>query len=176
MMTSFDILVIALTAICLYTDLRWNKIYNKVLLPFALIGVIMQLYFHGLKGLAEGMAGFLTGLLLLLIPFAVRQMGAGDVKLLATIGMIKGPQFTLLVFLGAALAGGLMSCVLLIRQGRLLSSLRAIGCAALLRLARVPAPYALTPLEQAAPGDAIPFGAAIFAGVFMAYLFPFILR
>lgn len=175
-MVSFDVLVIVLAAICLYTDLRWKKIYNKVLLPFALIGFLMQLYFHGLKGLAEGLAGFLTGLLLLLIPFAMRQMGAGDVKLLATIGMIKGPQFTLFVFLGAALAGGLLACVLLGRRGRLFSSLRRFGYAAVSRLAGVSVPCVFTPLERAAPGDSIPFGAAIFAGLLVSYLFSGILR
>ncbi|MGB9825690.1 MAG: prepilin peptidase, partial [Desulfofundulus sp.] len=81
-MAASDVLVILLSAISLYTDLRWKKIYNKVLFPFALAGIIMQSYFHGLKGLAEGVAGFATGLLLLFIPFVMRQMGAGDVKLL----------------------------------------------------------------------------------------------
>lgn len=169
-----DILVLALTAICLYTDLRWNKIYNKVVLPFAFTGVIVQLYCHGIRGLAEGMAGFTTGLLFLLIPFVVKQVGAGDVKLLATIGLIKGSQFTLMVFVGAAVAGGLMSCVLLARQGRLLSSLRTIGGVVLFRLGRIPSPYALTSLERAAPGDVIPFGVAVFAGVIAAYVYPLI--
>ncbi|MEW5898453.1 MAG: A24 family peptidase [Bacillota bacterium] len=167
----FDVLVIALTGICLYTDLRCQKIYNKVLFPFALAGIALQLYFHGPKGLLEGAAGFLTGLLLLLIPFARHQMGAGDVKLLAVIGIYKGPQFTLLVFLGAALAGGAAAAVLLGRRGRLLSAMRAIGYNFLFRLFRLPIPYTFTPLEEAAPGDYLPFGAALAAGVLAAYLF-----
>lgn len=172
----FDVLVIALTAICFYTDLSCQKIYNKVLLPFALAGIVLQLYFHGARGFLEGAAGFLTGLFLLLIPFARRQMGAGDVKLLAVIGIFKGPQFTLMVFLGAALAGGVAAGVLLGRQGRLLSALRAIWFNILFRLFRLPAPYFFTPLEKAAPGDYLPFGAALAAGVLAAYLFSDLLR
>ncbi|MEW6274865.1 MAG: A24 family peptidase [Bacillota bacterium] len=169
-MILFDLLVAALTAACAWTDLRAKKIYNVVLLPFALAGIFFHIYFYGPKGLLEGLAGLATGLFLLLIPFLLRQMGGGDVKLLAVIGLLKGPQFALAVFLGAALAGGLLACLLLIRQGRLLSFLQSLGYAVVFRLARAPAPYAFPTLEKAAPGETLPFGVAISAGVLAAYL------
>lgn len=60
-------------------------------------------------------------------------MGAGDVKLLAVIGAIKGPLFIFYTALGMALAGGIISLIILIykRQlinlfGRLLSGIKLL--------------------------------------------------
>lgn len=169
-MTPLDLLVCLLAAVCAWTDLRQRRIYNLVLLPFAAAGAFLKLYFYGPQGLLEGLAGFGAGLLLLLISFLFRQVGGGDVKLLAVIGLLKGPQFALAVFLWAALAGGVLACLSLIRRGRLLSFLRSLGCAAVFRLARVPVPLPFGTLDETAGKDTLPYGAALAAGVAAAYL------
>jgi prepilin peptidase CpaA len=48
---------------------------------------------------------------LLVIPFALGGIGAGDVKLLGIIGALKGPDFVFIAFLAAAITGGIMSVV-----------------------------------------------------------------
>jgi prepilin peptidase CpaA len=106
---------------CLLTDLRERKIYNVILLPVLFFGLAFNFYTDGFPGLVNSLAGFLTGLSILIIPFAFGGMGAGDVKLLAVIGAVKGPVFILYTALGMALAGGMIALGILIYQRRLIS-------------------------------------------------------
>ncbi|WP_027717650.1 A24 family peptidase [Desulfovirgula thermocuniculi] len=167
-----DLLALALTAACLCTDLCRRRIYNAVVVPFALAGLLANLLAGGPPGALAGLAGAAGGLLLLFIPFAMRQVGAGDVKFLAALGAIKGPGFALQVFLGAALAGGVMAVCALAARGRLPGVLRALCWWLFLRLGRAPLPYPFAALDGAGSKDTLPFGAALAAGVLLAYLFP----
>lgn len=169
-MTPFDLLVCVLAAVCAWTDLRSKKISNRVLLSFAAAGIFLHIYFSGWGGLLEGLAGFATGLLLLIIPFLLRQMGGGDVKLLAVVGLLKGPPFVLSVFLWGALAGGILACLSLVRRKRLLAVLQALGYTVIFRLARAPAPYPFGTLEETASEETLPYGVAVAAGVLAAFL------
>ena len=82
-------------------------------------------------GVLAGLALVLVGLIttkvalsvvgfVLLVPFyALRAMGAGDVKLLAAMGALLGPQTLLVTAAGGALVGGMMSLIILARRGRI---------------------------------------------------------
>jgi prepilin peptidase CpaA len=105
--------------ICLWTDLRKQKIYNAVVLPVLFFGLVFNLFANGWPGLVHSLAGFLTGLSILIIPFAFGGVGAGDVKLLTVIGTIKGPLFIVYTTLGMALAGGIIALAILIYQRHL---------------------------------------------------------
>lgn len=123
-----DYLIILMMVICIYTDIKGRRIYNKVLIPFLAAGFAANLLVGGLPGLLESSKGLLAGLGLLIIPFAMRGIGGGDVKLLAVIGAIKGPSFALGTFLAGAIAGGVMALALLVWHRRLLATLS--GCLA----------------------------------------------
>ena len=113
-----DYLLIALLVICVITDLRERKIYNKVLLPFLIIALIVQVVSGGLIGLGHSLAGTAVGFSILLIPYLLGGMGAGDVKLLAVIGALKGTVFVLTAAVYMALAGGILALfVLFFRKG-----------------------------------------------------------
>lgn len=108
-MQSIDLLLLILLAICFVTDIRERKIYNKVLLPVLLLSLFWNTVMDGWSGLGSSLLGLAAGFLLLLIPYLMKGMGAGDVKLLAVIGAIKGPMFVLttgvyMAVIGAALA------------------------------------------------------------------------
>lgn len=119
--------VLALTIfVCLYTDLKERKIYNKVIFPVLIFGIIYNIVTGGLPGLYQSIMGIATGLGLLLIPFTLGGMGAGDVKLLATIGAVKGPLFVLYAAVGMALAGGALALIVLTYQGLLIQSLKIL--------------------------------------------------
>ena len=114
-----DFLLIALIVICVITDLRERKIYNKVLLPFFLAGLVLNSV-TGISGLGLALAGTAVGFSILLIPYFLGGMGAGDVKLLAVIGALKGTVFVLTAAVYMALAGGILALfVLLFRKGAL---------------------------------------------------------
>ena len=111
-----DFLLATTIAICVYTDLKNRRIYNWVVLPAAVGGLVMNCWSAGLSGLGHSLAGMLLGAGLLLIPFLLGGMGAGDVKLLGAIGAIKGAPFVLAVFIAAALVGGVISLLAAIRH------------------------------------------------------------
>jgi prepilin peptidase CpaA len=111
-MLSLITLSIALI-ISVITDLRNRKIYNLVVFPGIIAAFVFQLLLHGMGGIVEALAGFAVGLSLLLIPYLLGGMGAGDVKLLAMIGAFKGALFVLIAAAYMALIGAVMALVVI---------------------------------------------------------------
>ena len=100
-----------------WIDLRYHKVPNWLNLFIILSGFTAQAVFHGWMGLWQGLLGMLLGFGLLIIPWLMHAMGAGDVKLMAGIGVWLGPVLTLRAFcVGAILAGGI--AVVMIVLGR----------------------------------------------------------
>lgn len=116
-------MLVFILLICLATDLRKRKIYNIVLLPALLFGLIYSLVIGGWTGLGQSALGLIAGLGVLIIPFAIGAMGAGDVKLLAVIGAIEGPLFLFYTAIGMALMGGAIALLILIYQRQLLETM-----------------------------------------------------
>jgi prepilin peptidase CpaA len=69
-------------------------------------------------GFAWGLLGLLVGLGVLIVPWAMHGMGAGDVKLMAAIGCWLGPWLTLLSFAAGAIVGGIVAAVMIYTSGR----------------------------------------------------------
>lgn len=111
-----DIILILVLSICFVTDLKERKIYNKVIFPALFITVALQFAYSGLGGIKLSLLGFIIGLSILLIPFLLGGMGAGDVKLLALIGAIKGGAFVLNTAIYMALLGGAIAILVIIFQ------------------------------------------------------------
>lgn len=111
--------------ICLITDLKKRRIYNVVLLPLLIFGLSYNLFTGGSPGLIQSILGTITGLGILIIPFALGGIGAGDVKLLAVIGAVKGPLFVFYSALGMGLAGGVIALLFLTYQGSVLNTLKS---------------------------------------------------
>jgi prepilin peptidase CpaA len=106
----------------------------------ALIGVGLlaglALSFPSLRGLGAevSLQGILTGFAVFLPLYLLRALGAGDVKLMATIGAFLGPIPTLGAALLTLLAGGVLSLIVALWSGslmRVLSNMRLMGMIAL---------------------------------------------
>jgi prepilin peptidase CpaA len=69
-------------------------------------------------GLAWGLLGLLVGTGVLILPWAMHGMGAGDVKLMAAIGCWLGPWLTLLSFAVGAIVGGIVAVTMIYTSGR----------------------------------------------------------
>lgn len=109
-----------LLTVSLYTDIKERKILNTVTAPAAAAGLLYNCVAGGLAaGLKTSLGGLLLGMGLLIIPFLMGGIGAGDVKLLGAIGALKGPVFVLYAGLASAIAGGLLAVLLLIYRGTL---------------------------------------------------------
>lgn len=110
----FDVILILVLIICFITDLKYQKIYNKVIFPALITVLMLHLAFYGYNGLKSFLLGFVVGFSILLIPYFLGGMGAGDVKLLALIGAIKGSAFVLNTALYMAVIGGGMAIVVIL--------------------------------------------------------------
>lgn len=113
-----DIVLVVILLFCAVTDLKSGKIYNMVIAP----GLILAFLFSGVTGgweaLGQSFLGFAVGLGLLLVPFLLGGMGAGDVKLLGLVGAFQGPVFCFRSFILAALVGGVMAIgIMIYRSG-----------------------------------------------------------
>ena len=113
------ILVILFIISCIYTDLTQRKIPNKLTFSFAGVGLISNFIFYGFNGIVGAVMGILLGFFILFIPFILKGMYAGDVKMLMTIGAITGWQFVIETAVYMAIIGGIISLGVLIKQRKL---------------------------------------------------------
>ena len=97
-----------------WIDFRYQKVPNWLNLCLILGGFTVQGIFHGWSGLGMGLLGMLLGFGLLIIPWLMQAMGAGDVKLMAAIGVWLGPLLTLRAFCVGAILAGAIGVVMII--------------------------------------------------------------
>ncbi len=118
-----DLVLAVFLLICIYTDGVKSRIYNKVTFPAMLAGLLLHGIFGGLSGLGWSLLGWAVGMGIQWIPFMLGLAKAGDVKLLAGVGALKGWAFCTFGFLYGAVAFGLISLPWLLRRGEL----KAVG-------------------------------------------------
>jgi len=92
---------------------------NWLTLGIAVAGLTLAATRVSGLSLAGAFAGLALGLAVMLPGHLIGATGAGDVKLLAAFGTMLGPKATVLAFLYAALAGGVLA-VLVAMQRRTL--------------------------------------------------------
>jgi prepilin peptidase CpaA len=116
--------------------------------------------------------GLCLGFGLLIIPYLLEGMGAGDVKALAALGAWLGPWQTLLLFFYMAMAGGIISLAVLCWKGMLWTKIRQGWVALANWLLR--RPFGGEPVSAAGKTldltSGIPYGVAIALGMTILYL------
>lgn len=149
------------------TDVRSRRIPNKLVLAMALLGVafsVISLSFSvgASRSLLSGVIGFA-----LWIPFyALRMLGAGDVKLFAAASCWLAPSQVFAAALMSALAGGVLSVIGLVLAHGL--GLTAFRIAHGLRDPKMLA----TPLAVPAGRRTLPYGLAMTVGLILVAWFP----
>lgn len=121
-----NILLLMLLSICVITDMKSRKIYNIVLFPSLLISLLLHLFTNGISGIWFSLSGLFVGLAILLIPYLMGGIGAGDVKLLAVIGALKGSVFVFETAIFMALLGGVIGLAILLFRRGVRSRMKAI--------------------------------------------------
>lgn len=101
-----------------YFDIKERRIPNILTLPVILWGLVSASIISGFNGFQFSLFGFLVGMAVFFIPFALNFMGAGDVKLMGVVGALMGWKFTMSALLYAALAGGVVVLVVSIYNKR----------------------------------------------------------
>jgi prepilin peptidase CpaA len=114
-----DAVLIIVLALCAYTDGTKGKILNIVTFPAMLLGLILNFAFGGTNALVWSLIGWAIGMGIQWIPFMLGFAKAGDVKLLAAVGVLKGWAFCTFGFLYGAVAFALLILPWLARRGEL---------------------------------------------------------
>lgn len=160
-MVLVDSLLIIILVICVATDLKSRKIYNVVTFPGILAGLVLQSMINGFPGFEDAALGFAVGMGVLLIPYLLGGMGAGDVKLLALVGAFKGMTFVLLTSVYMALIGGVIAlALLLLRKGVTERLKRVVFSVVFIRYGMKISPVMSTDTSTAS----YPYGVAIACG------------
>ncbi|MFB0918662.1 MAG: prepilin peptidase, partial [Clostridiaceae bacterium] len=68
-----------------------------------------------------------VGFLIFLVPYIMKAMGAGDIKLLAAIGALTDWRTVLIIAVFTALSGGVITLVIRAAQGGLLNTFKRTG-------------------------------------------------
>jgi len=153
------------TVVCAVTDAHSGKVYNVVTYPTALLGVGLSFYSPP-PSPAMSLAGLVVGLAVFGLVRKISGMGAGDVKLMAAVGALKGLPFLLYATFYILCAASVIGLVLIAWQGRLIPVLKWVGqtlaSAFSPHMARQKLRHEMTPM---------PFAPAIFIGsAFSLYL------
>lgn len=172
-----------IAALAVWFDCKERRIPNPLVFTGMIVGLIMGLISGGIKGFGMSCLGMVVGVGILFVPFALGWIGAGDVKLLGAIGAVLGAKGAMFSMLYGAIAGGVMSAVVLARHGRL--GWFVVSCLTwVIRFFGYPVPGAvgrnLRSLRQVGPevrfvnsGLAIPYSAAIAVGMVIAIIADF---
>ena len=112
------LVIYAACGLATFTDVRRFRISNTLTFPLVISGLIYHAMTEGWPGLGRGFAGAAFGLAVLIVPYAMGGMGAGDVKFLAAVGAWLGIPMTYEILIASAFAGGVFAVILIIINGR----------------------------------------------------------
>ena len=112
-MDNFSIIFITILIITsAIIDMKTHKIPNFVTLPGMLFAIAYHSALNGIDGLLFSAAGIGIGIALLIIPYIMGGMGAGDAKLMGAIGGVLGAKAVFYAFLLIAAVGGIYALIL----------------------------------------------------------------
>lgn len=110
-----------------WIDYSQRRVPNWLNALLIVVGFVVQACYFGTAGFVTGTLGLLTGFGLLIVPWLMHGMGAGDVKLLAAIGVWLGPLLTFYSFALGAIIGGVTAAIMILSTGRLRMACVNIG-------------------------------------------------
>ena len=110
------ILMLAMLAVAVVTDLRSGKIRNWLTAPCAAAGLALGALGAGLSGLGDHALGAAGALAAVLMLSGLVRLGGGDAKLLIAVGALKGFHFAIWAMLLTGVFGGVLAAVVIIRR------------------------------------------------------------
>ena len=150
-------------SLVVFEDVRRMRIPNALTFPALLLALAGAAASGGTPALAGALLGALAALVLLLGPYALGWLGAGDVKAMLVLGALFGARALLPLFLWMVGAGGVLALAYLVLRGELVELLTRWLLSlqttlATRRLHFFPAP------RGSAAASGLPFGVAMACG------------
>jgi prepilin peptidase CpaA len=100
--------ILILLIIALVSDIKTFKIKNHITLTFTAAGIVTNTINMGFEGLKASLLGWCTPVILLIILYFLKMLGAGDIKLFGAIGAIMGYKFAAYSVLFSFILGGII--------------------------------------------------------------------
>lgn len=151
-------------AASMFHDIRGKRIPNRVIIFGALAGLASSVL-PGSIGLAHSLGGVGMGLAMLMPLYALRAMGAGDVKLMGVAGAFVGIEATFFSALFGFAAGGLLALVYSVYAGTLGQTMRNLKMFIFHSAVRVAGGCFPHAGDMAVSGERMPYSLAIAGGV-----------
>lgn len=125
-MSASQIFVGAVLLLACISDLRTRRIPNALTFSAIAAALAFHVVTGGPSAAGWSLAGCVLGALLFFPMFALRGMGAGDVKLLAAVGAWLGPWEVAMAALAASVAGGVIALAVAVGHGYLRTAARNV--------------------------------------------------
>ena len=119
-----QIILIIVLIVAAISDIRFQKIPNWLTLPTMIGAIIYSTSSMGLPGFIFSSGGIFVGIAVMLLPYLMGGLGAGDAKLMGAAGGLLGPKGIFVAFLLTALIGGIYAMIVLAIHGSLRETLR----------------------------------------------------
>lgn len=97
-------------------DIKENKIKNKVILPFLLLGLITNFIMDGKIGVKNSLIAILIPFLTLFLFYVLGMLGAGDIKFFCAIGSIMGIEFIIYSMAYSFIIGGVIAIIIMLSR------------------------------------------------------------
>ncbi|MCC6585354.1 MAG: prepilin peptidase [Bryobacterales bacterium] len=121
------VLLILVTFVAGAYDIRYRRIPNWLSLGGVLLGIAVHAFLFEWPGVVYSGKGLALALAIYFPLFALRGMGAGDVKLMAAVGALAGAWNWIGIFVITGVLGGLFAIVLATSQGALRATVRNVA-------------------------------------------------
>jgi prepilin peptidase CpaA len=119
MLAPAQAIALSVAAIACVWDLRCRRIPNALTLGAAAAAIGFHAIAGGIGGGLSSVGGWLVGVAILFLPFALGGLGGGDVKLLGALGAWVGPADAVWLALYTFIAGGVLAVVIAAVRGYL---------------------------------------------------------
>ena len=173
MLSPLDFSILLVTVLSVFFDLTVRRIPNWII-AFGLAGGLLLNASQGFAQFSHSLLGFIGGIALFIVPFALGWMGAGDVKYFGVVGALLGVEWLPRVLFYSIVIAGVLA-VAYVAGGRFDSRSGFLkntwtDCKlAFLSFGRM-LPDSIS--KRTAKGaDSVPWGVAIGAGTLVAYYF-----
>src|SRR5260370_7182149 len=103
-----EIALAALVIVAAVFDIRFRRIPNWLVVAGFCSGLALNVFFFRVDGLILALLGAALAFAVYLPFFALRAMGAGDVKLMIAIGAFMGARNSLILFLITSILLGIL--------------------------------------------------------------------
>lgn len=118
----YSALILGLLLAC-WQDIRYRKVSNFLTIPFLIYGLLLALP-EGVAVLQDRFLAVLIAFVLCLPLYAMRALGAGDIKLLMALGAMLGCAWLKHILIWTILLGGIVVLFLMLWRGIFWNRLR----------------------------------------------------